>query len=61
MGLKAMNVDLAASFLDMEILWEGKGAEAEGVDQNGNVIVTVDIRDCRSARRGRCKGMQARR
>jgi GDPmannose 4,6-dehydratase len=37
-------VDLAASFLDMEIAWEGAGAEEKGRDKNGNIIVAVDPR-----------------
>jgi GDPmannose 4,6-dehydratase len=37
-------VTLAASFLDMEIAWEGEGAGEQGVDANGNVIVSVDPR-----------------
>jgi GDPmannose 4,6-dehydratase len=37
-------VDLAAGFLDMEITWEGTGAEEKGRDKNGNVIVAVDPR-----------------
>ncbi len=37
-------VELAASFLDMQIAWEGSGAEAQGLDRAGNVIVSVDPR-----------------
>ena len=37
-------VDLTASFLDMEITWEGAGAEEKGLDKNGNVVVAVDPR-----------------
>jgi GDPmannose 4,6-dehydratase len=37
-------VELAASFLDMEITWEGAGADEKGVDADGNVIVVVDPR-----------------
>jgi GDPmannose 4,6-dehydratase len=37
-------VNLAASFLDMEITWEGAAAEEKGVDKNGNIIVAVDPR-----------------
>jgi GDPmannose 4,6-dehydratase len=42
-------VDLAASFLDMKVFWDGKGGEEKGVDQNGNVIVAVDPRYYRPA------------
>jgi GDPmannose 4,6-dehydratase len=35
-------VSLAASFLGMDITWEGQAAEERGVDANGNVIVSVD-------------------
>lgn len=35
-------VALAGSFLDMEIAWEGSGAEERGLDKCGNVIVAVD-------------------
>jgi GDPmannose 4,6-dehydratase len=35
-------VDLAASFLDMRINWEGMGAEEKGLDEDGNVVVAVD-------------------
>jgi GDPmannose 4,6-dehydratase len=37
-------VDLAASFLDIKITWQGAGAEENGVDQNGNVVVAIDPR-----------------
>lgn len=37
-------VDLAASFLDMQISWEGTGAEERGIDKRGNLIVAVDPR-----------------
>ena len=37
-------VDLAASFLDMQISWEGSGAEERGIDMRGNLIVAVDPR-----------------
>jgi GDPmannose 4,6-dehydratase len=37
-------VNLAASFLDMKIFWEGEGAEERGLDLYGNVIVAVDSR-----------------
>ncbi len=37
-------VELAASQLEMEIKWEGAGAEEKGIDQNGNVVVAVDPR-----------------
>jgi GDPmannose 4,6-dehydratase len=37
-------VELAASFLDMEINWDGTGADEKGVDRDGNVIVVVDPR-----------------
>jgi len=37
-------VDLAASFLDMKIFWEGVGVEEKGLDVHGNVIVAVDPR-----------------
>jgi len=37
-------VELAASFLEMEILWEGSGADELGRDRNGNIIVAVDPR-----------------
>jgi GDPmannose 4,6-dehydratase len=37
-------VELAAKFLDMEIKWEGIGADERGTDSNGNVIVAVDPR-----------------
>ena len=37
-------VDLAASFLDMDLTWEGAGAEEKGKDKRGNEIVAVDPR-----------------
>jgi GDPmannose 4,6-dehydratase len=37
-------VELAASFLGMEIVWQGTGAEEKGTDKAGNVIVAVDPR-----------------
>jgi GDPmannose 4,6-dehydratase len=37
-------VDLAASFLGMEITWEGTGADEKGINKDGNVIVAVDPR-----------------
>jgi GDPmannose 4,6-dehydratase len=37
-------VTLATAFLNMEINWEGEGAEEQGRDANGNVIVSVDPR-----------------
>ena len=37
-------VDLAASFLDIKITWEGVGEEEKGIDQSGNVIIAVDPR-----------------
>lgn len=37
-------VSLAASFLGMELRWEGEGAEEKGIDAKGNVIVAVDPR-----------------
>jgi GDPmannose 4,6-dehydratase len=37
-------VQLAASFLDMEIEFQGEGAEERGVDRNGRVVVAVDPR-----------------
>jgi GDPmannose 4,6-dehydratase len=37
-------VDLAASFLDIKITWQGAGAEENGVDQNGKVVVAIDPR-----------------
>lgn len=37
-------VSLAASHLDIDIRWEGKGAEEKGYDRDGNVIVAVDPR-----------------
>jgi GDPmannose 4,6-dehydratase len=35
-------VSLAAEILEMELRWEGKGAEEKGIDRKGNVIVAVD-------------------
>ena len=37
-------VEVAASFLDMEIAWKGTGAEEKGLDKEGKVIVSVDPR-----------------
>ena len=37
-------VDLAASFLDIKITWQGAGAEERGADQSGNVVVAIDPR-----------------
>ncbi len=37
-------VDLAAKYLGMQIRWEGEGAEEQGIDPHGNVIVAVDPR-----------------
>lgn len=37
-------VALAASFLGIQITWEGVGAEEKGFDRNGNDIVAVDPR-----------------
>jgi GDPmannose 4,6-dehydratase len=37
-------VDLSAKYLDMEITWQGKGADETGVDNNGKLIVAVDPR-----------------
>src|SRR6266536_2866954 len=37
-------VELAASFLEMDIAWDGVGAEEKGTDKQGNVIVAVDPR-----------------
>ena len=37
-------VDLAASYLGMEITWEGTGVDEKGRDKDGNVIVAVDPR-----------------
>ena len=37
-------VDLSASFLGMEINWEGVGVEEKGIDKQGNVVVAVDPR-----------------
>lgn len=35
---------IAAGLLDIDIRWEGAGAEEKGYDKNGNVIVAVDPR-----------------
>jgi GDPmannose 4,6-dehydratase len=37
-------IELSASYLDMEIRWEGTGVEEKGLDQSGNVVVAVDPR-----------------
>lgn len=37
-------VQLAASFLGMELEFEGDGAEERGLDRSGNVVVAVDPR-----------------
>lgn len=37
-------VDLAASYLDLQITWKGAGAEEKGIDNKGNVVVAVDPR-----------------
>jgi GDPmannose 4,6-dehydratase len=37
-------VDLAASFLGMDIAWQGTGVDEKGIDKKGNVIVAVDPR-----------------
>jgi len=37
-------VELTARFLDIEIKWEGAGAEEKGLDKDGNIIVAVDPR-----------------
>ena len=37
-------VDLAGSFLNMDISWHGVGADEKGTDQHGNVVVAVDPR-----------------
>ena len=37
-------VNLSASFLGMQITWEGEGPEEKGIDQNGNVAIAVDPR-----------------
>ncbi len=37
-------VDLAAAHLEMKITWEGCGVEEKGVDEHGNIIVSVDPR-----------------
>lgn len=37
-------VSLAANFLDIEIGWDGEGANEKGLDRRGNVIVAVDPR-----------------
>ena len=35
-------VDLAFRELDMELEWEGKGADEKGVDKGGNIYVEVE-------------------
>ncbi|MEQ8427849.1 MAG: GDP-mannose 4,6-dehydratase [Gammaproteobacteria bacterium] len=42
-------VEMAASNIDIEITWKGKGAEEKGYDQNGNCIISVDPRYYRPA------------
>lgn len=37
-------IERAASLLDMDITWQGKGPEEKGYDQNGRCIVAVDPR-----------------
>ncbi len=37
-------VELSAKYLDIDITWEGVGAEEKGRDSKGNVIVAVDPR-----------------
>jgi len=37
-------VNLAASFLDMKVEWEGQGADERGLDASGREIVAVDPR-----------------
>ena len=37
-------VELTAKNLEMDITWEGAGAEEKGLDKNGNVIVSIDPR-----------------
>jgi GDPmannose 4,6-dehydratase len=37
-------VSMSARLLDMEITWEGHGAEEKGMDASGRVIVAVDPR-----------------
>jgi len=37
-------VNLSASFLGMDITWEGTEEEEKGIDRNGDVIVAVDPR-----------------
>jgi GDPmannose 4,6-dehydratase len=37
-------IELSASYLGMEIRWEGTGVEEKGLDQSGNVVVAVDPR-----------------
>ena len=37
-------VELAASYLDMPLIWEGAGADEKGIDEKGNVVVAVDPR-----------------
>lgn len=40
---------LAARQLDIELTWEGKGINEQGLDQDGNVIIKVDPRYFRPA------------
>ncbi|MDE3187658.1 MAG: GDP-mannose 4,6-dehydratase [Acidobacteriota bacterium] len=42
-------VETAAGFLDMQITWQGTGADEKGIDKDGNVIVAVDPRYYRPA------------
>lgn len=37
-------VELAASYLDLRITWRGAGAEEQGIDQDGRVVVAIDPR-----------------
>jgi len=37
-------VELAASFLDMNISWQGAGVDEKGYDQDGTLVVAVDPR-----------------
>lgn len=37
-------VEVAARFLDMELHWEGSGAEEKGYTKDGNLVVAVDPR-----------------
>ena len=37
-------VEVAAGFLNMQITWQGTGADEKGIDKDGNVIVAVDPR-----------------